>query len=57
MASKLRAVPSPHVVKVEQRIVASIEELMQEFLNESKSMQLDEKKEIIRRIVRLSAGL
>jgi hypothetical protein len=57
MASKLQAIPSPKVKRMEERIVSSIEELMQEYLNESAGMELDEKKEIIRKIVRLSGGL
>jgi hypothetical protein len=57
MASKLRAVPSPQIQKLEAKIVETIEQLMREYLDESSSMPLKDKKTAINKIVRLSSGL
>jgi hypothetical protein len=57
MASKLKPVPSPHIQKMEEKIVETIEQLMREYLDESSSMPMKDKKTVIKKIVRLSSGL
>jgi hypothetical protein len=38
MASKLKAIPSPHIQKMEEKIVETIEQLMRNYLDESSKM-------------------
>jgi hypothetical protein len=57
MAAKLQPIISPQVKKIEERILKSIEEIMKEYLEASSSMQIKDKKIIIKKIVRLSSGL
>jgi hypothetical protein len=57
MAPKLKPVPSPHIQRMEAKIVETIEQLMREYLDESSSMPMKDKKTAINTIVRLSSGL
>jgi hypothetical protein len=57
MPSKLKAVPSPQIRKMEEKIVETIEQLMREYLDESSKMLMKDKKTAIKKIVRLSSGL
>jgi hypothetical protein len=56
MSAKLRKIPPPQVRKVEETIIKSIEKLMRDLL-ENTSMSIEDKKEIIQKIIRLSTGL
>lgn len=56
MAARLRRITSPQVRTVEENIIKNIEELMQYMVNHP-MMPIEEKKEIIQRIIRLNSGL
>ena len=55
MATKLRKVPSPQIQRVEAKLIESIEELMRAMLDNP--MSIEDKKEILKKITRLSSGL
>jgi len=56
MATRLRKVPSPQIQRVEAKLIESIEELMRAMLDHPE-MRIEDKKEIIQKIIRLSSGL
>jgi hypothetical protein len=57
MPSKLKAVPSPQIQKMEEKIVETIENLMRQYIDASSGMPMKDKKTAIKKIVRLSSGL
>jgi len=56
MATKLRKVTSPKVLEVEEKIIEAIQNLMAAMLDHPE-MRIEDKKELIQKIIRLSSGL